>query len=92
VKTVIERSSSVIGRLETLRKREQALREAIAAEKVRQQKQQAKADARLYSVMGEALALHAARSHDFKLMLQQVLQSAALTDADRNFLKTKGWL
>jgi hypothetical protein len=79
-------------RLEALRKREQSVREAIAAEKVRQQKRQAKDDARLHSVIGEALALHAARSDDFKLMLQQVLQSAALTDADRNFLKTKGWL
>lgn len=79
-------------RIQILRKREAALREAIAAEKVREQKRRAKDDARLHSILGNALVEHAEQSSDLRLMLQQVLQSAVKADSDRNFLKTKGWL
>jgi len=78
-------------RLAALRKREAALKAAIAAEQVRQQKRKDKENARLFSVLGEALAHYAAKSPDFKLMLKQVLQSAGLRDTDRTFLAGKGW-
>lgn len=79
-------------RLEALRRKEAALKEAIAEEKVRQQKRKEKEDARLFSVLGEALTYYATQSPDFKLMLKQVLQSAELRDTDRAFLAGKGWL
>ena len=79
-------------RLEALRQREAALKAAIAAEKVRQQKRKEKMDARVFAIMGEALTRYAERSPDFRLMLRQVLQSAELRDADRAFLTANGWL
>jgi hypothetical protein len=84
--------NSISEKLEALRRREQSIREAIALEKVRQQKRNAKEDARMFFVVGEALTRHAAKSSDFKLMLKQVLQSAELRDTDRTFLTGKGWL
>ncbi len=78
--------------LDALRKKEAALKAAIATEKVKQQKRQEKDDARLFSIVGAALVQNAAQSPDFRLMLKQVLQSAALRETDRAFLAGKGWL
>jgi hypothetical protein len=90
--TLMNPSTTISDKLEALRKRESTLRAAIAVEKVRQQKRRARDDARVYAVVGEALALHAAKSADFRLMLTQVLQSSELSDSDRSFLAKKGWL
>ncbi len=79
-------------RLEALRQREAALKAAIAAEKVRQQKRKEKMDARVFAIVGEALTRYAERSPDFRLMLRQVLQSAELRDTERAFLAANGWL
>jgi hypothetical protein len=79
-------------KLEALHKREAVLKEAIAFEKVRQQKRREKDRARLASIIGEALTHYAERTPDFGLMLQQVLQSAELRDTDRAFLAANGWL
>jgi hypothetical protein len=79
-------------RIDALRKREAALREAIAAEKVREQKRKEKAETRLFAIVGEALTRHAERSPDFRLMLKQVLQSAELRDSQRSFLAENDWL
>jgi hypothetical protein len=81
----------VNAKLDELRRREQALKAAIAQEKVKEQKRKDKENARLFSVIGEALAHYATKSPDFKLMLKQVLQSAELRDTDRAFLAGKGW-
>jgi hypothetical protein len=81
----------VNAKLDELRRREQALKAAIAQEKVKEQKRKDKENARLFSVLGEALAHYATKSPDFKLMLKQVLQSAELRDTDRAFLAGKGW-
>lgn len=81
----------VNAKLDELRRREQALKAAIAQEKVKEQKRKDKENARLFSVLGEALAHYATKSPDFKLMLKQVLQSAELRDTDRAFLTGKGW-
>lgn len=86
-------SANVVNeKLEALRKREVALRAAIATEKVRQQKRQEKENARLCSIVGAALIENADQSADFRLMLKQVLQAADLRDTDRAFLTGKGWL
>jgi hypothetical protein len=79
-------------KLESLRRKEAALKAAIATEKVRQQKRKEKEDARLFSIVGEVLVKNAAQSPDFQLMLKQVLQSAALRETDRVFLAAKAWL
>jgi len=85
-------ASGNIDKLEALRKREAAVKAAIAAEKVRQQKRKEKNDARVFAVVGEALTRYAEQSPEFRLMLTQVLQSAELRDADRVFLAGNGWL
>ena len=79
-------------RIDALLRREAALKAAIAAEKVRQQKRKEKMDARIFVIVGEALTRYAERSPDFRLMLRQVLQSAELRDAERAFLAANGWL
>jgi hypothetical protein len=80
-------------RLEALRKREAALREAIAFEKVRQQKKNEKDDARLHSIIGEALVNNAALHPDFELMLKGILKSQkSFTDGEAKLLRMKGWL
>ena len=78
--------------LEALRRKEVALRETIAAAKVRRQKLMGKEDARLFSIAGEAVIRSAKRSPQFELMLKQVFQSAEMRDTDRAFLAGKGWL
>jgi hypothetical protein len=88
----MDKANSVTGRLEALRKREAALKAAIAAEQIRRQKRKEKEDTRLFSIVGAALVQNAAQSPDFRLMLKQVLQSAALRESDRAFLAGKGWL
>ena len=79
-------------RLAALRNREAALKQAIENERVRLQKRREKDRARLASIIGEALTHYAERTPDFRLMLQQVLQSAELRDTDRAFLAANGWL
>jgi hypothetical protein len=80
------------GKLETLRRREAALKAAIAAEKVRQQKKREKDEAHEASVIGEALLRYSRQMPDFRLMLKQVLATAELSDSNRAFLAGKGWL
>jgi hypothetical protein len=79
-------------KIEALRRREQALKTAIAAEQVKQQKANAKQQAREFSTVGEALVTYAAQSADFKLMLKQVLASAVTDGPTRKFLAGRGWL
>jgi len=79
-------------KIEALRKREAALKAAIAAEQVRQQKAQAKLQVREFSAVGEALVKYAGQSPDFKLMLKQVLASAVTDEPTRKFLSGRGWL
>jgi|HubBroStandDraft_2_1064218.scaffolds.fasta_scaffold1202265_1 hypothetical protein len=88
----MDNGQCINGKLEALRIREAALRAAIATEKVRQQRKKDKEDARLFSIVGEALVRNAAQSPDFQMMLKQVLHSANLRDTDRAFLAGKGWL
>jgi hypothetical protein len=81
-----------MNKLEALRKREAELRDAIAKEKIREQKAKSKAAEREASIIGHALVGYAQQSPDFKLMLKQVLASAAMDDAARKFLAGKGWV
>jgi hypothetical protein len=80
------------GKIQALLKREAALKAAIAAEQVRQQKANAKLQAREFSLVGEALVTYAGQSPDFRLMLKQVLASAVTDEPARKFLSGRGWL
>jgi hypothetical protein len=83
------------GKIEALRKKEAALKAAIAAEHVKQQKAKAKLAAREFAEVGEALCKYAAQSPEFKTMLQQVLpvaMAAVSDEASRKFLAGRGWV
>jgi hypothetical protein len=80
------------GKLEALRRREAALKAAIAEERVRQQKREEKDAAKLHAIIGAALARYAGQSPAFKQTLQQMLHAAELRDTERAFLAGKGWL
>jgi hypothetical protein len=90
------RSSSDVktnSRIEFIRKRQAALRDQLAQERVRHQKKRAQEDARLCSIIGAALVESAATHPDFDLMLKSVLQTAtSLGDGDKKLLREKGWL
>jgi len=60
-------------KLEILRTKEAALKAAIAAEQVRQQKAKAKLQAREFATVGEAVCTYASRSPDFKAMVSEAL-------------------
>ena len=80
-------------KLEALRKKEAALKTAIAAEQVKQQKRKERENARLFSIVGQALVENAAKNPDgLGLMVKQVLQAAELRETDRAFLAGRGWL
>ena len=82
------------GKIEALRKREAALKAAIAAEHVRQQKAKAKLQAREFAAVGEALCTYGSQSPEFHSALKQMV-AAAITvanEAARKFLSSRGWL
>jgi hypothetical protein len=80
------------GKLEALRQRKAALKAAIAAEQVKQQKAKAKLEAREFATVGEALVRYAGQSPEFKIMLRQVLPTAVTDEKARRFLQERGWL
>ena len=79
-------------KLDALLKREQALKAAIAQEKVRQQARQLKDQARLAAVVGRALLDHGAKVPDFELLIKQTLKTAVKDPSSREFLSSLGWL
>jgi hypothetical protein len=85
-------TNDVDGKIEALRKKQSALKAAIAREVVRAQEKRRKDDGRLFAITGEAVIRSARRSPQFELMLKQVLQSAEMRDTDRAYLAGKGWL
>jgi hypothetical protein len=79
-------------RLAALRKREAALKAAIAQEQVRQQKLKDKRHARLAAIVGELILQEAVRVPDFELLLRQTLKKAAKDDKAVKFLTEMRWL
>lgn len=84
--------SDARNRIEALRKREAALKAAIAAEQTKIQKRKERDHARLVTIVGSALLEQASNVPDFRFMLKQALQGVAMRDADRAFLAAKDWL
>jgi hypothetical protein len=80
------------GKIESLRKREAALKAAIAAETQKQQKREAKNRQRLADLIGTALVDQAGSSPDLQLMLKQILSGAVTDVSARRFLEERGWL
>jgi len=79
-------------KLESLRKREAALKAAIAVEQIRQQKRKARERERLVAVVGETILQQAARVPDFELLMKQTLKTAVTDEKTRKFLAETGWL
>lgn len=81
-------------KIETLRKREAALKAAIAAEQVRLQKAKAKELKRDFADIGETLCRFAWETPAFHLTLKQMLAAAsAVTDEPtRKRLSGRGWM
>jgi hypothetical protein len=79
-------------KIEALRRREAAIKAALAEEQVRQQKRRERENARLASIIGAALIENAAKNPDtLGLMVKQVLQASELRESERAFLAGKGW-
>ncbi len=81
-------------RIEALMKRETALRAALAAERMKQAKLDAKDLKKEFATVGEVLVLYSRQSAEFKTMLKQVLPVAAAVadESAQRFLKTRGWI
>jgi hypothetical protein len=81
------------GKIEALRKREAAIKAALAVEQVKQQKRKEKEDARLASIIGAALIENCMKQPDsVGVMVRQLLQASSLRETDRAFLSGKGWV
>lgn len=79
-------------KLAALRKREAALRQAIANERCALQKRRAKDRERLASIVGEALLCEAARVADFALLLKQTLKKTLKDEKTARFVDQQmGW-
>ena len=79
-----------VSRLEQLRRKEAALRAAIAEEKVRQQKRSEKDRARLASIIGECLMADIEVDPKLGLLLEESLKRNA-SPRDAEFLRARGW-
>jgi len=79
-------------RIAVLRKREQALRIAIAAERDRQERRAARSRTKLVLIIGETLLSQSAKVPDVDIRLRQLLKTAVVDDRSRQFLASQGWL
>ena len=80
-------------RIEALRKREAAIKAALAAEQVKQQKRKERDNARLASIIGAALVENCLKQPEsVGVMVRQILAASSLRETDRAFLAGKGWL
>ena len=78
------------GKLEALRKKETALKEAIALEKVRQGKRQEKERARIASAIGECLLADLEANPQLGLLLEESLKRNA-NPRVAELLRARGW-
>lgn len=79
-------------RLEALRQREAALKTAIVAEKVKQQKRREKEHARLCAIVGAICVRDSEESPENKTKLIRAMQGADISEGDRTFLVRMNWL
>jgi hypothetical protein len=83
--------AEVIGnKLDALRKREAALKAAIAAEQVRQQKRKEKVQARLASVLGACILVDLKTSPQLGALIEESLKRNC-NPRDAEFLRATGW-
>jgi hypothetical protein len=78
------------GKLESLHRREQALRAAIAEEKVRRQKKAEKERARTAIVLGECLLVDLEANPQLGPLIEESLKRKA-SPRDAEFLRARGW-
>ena len=80
------------GRIDALRARERQIREAIAKETVKRKKREFRDFERLKKIIGGALLGAASEDTAFAAHLRERLAKCAVVDADKTFLRGKGWL
>ena len=78
------------GKLEALRRRETALKAAIAAEQLRLQKCRERTQARLASILGSCLLSDLEANPQLLVLLQESLKRRA-ESRDIEFLRVQGW-
>jgi hypothetical protein len=80
-------------KLEHLRKKEAEIKAALAAEKVKQWQKTQRDQARLFSIVGQALVENCAKQPEsVGVMVRQILAASDLRESDRAFLTGKGWV
>lgn len=79
-------------KIESLRRREQAIKQALSAENVKQQLREQRIRNRLVAITGGVLVEKAKGSSDFAMMLRGILKAANLDPKDQKFLTSIGWL
>jgi uncharacterized membrane protein len=77
-------------RIEALRKREQALKNAIAAEKIRIERRREKEKLRHAMILGTSLLSDLDDYPQMKTLLQEILQRHS-NPRDAEFLRAQGW-
>lgn len=80
------------GKLAALLKREAALKEAIAAEKVRRQKREEKDDVKLDGIIGRVSRAESTHDAELKAHICAAMQKAELAEGERKLARAKGWL
>ena len=93
MKGAMKRSGNdLIEKIEALRRRELAVRSAIAAAQTLRQKREEREYRRLVGIVGTALLTYAAQASDFDLMIRGILKTAVTDERSRKFLADLGWM
>jgi hypothetical protein len=79
------------GRIEALKERERQIRAAIAAETVKRKKREFREFEKLKTIIGGSLVAAALGDETFAQYLRERLATCELSEAERNFLRAKGW-
>jgi hypothetical protein len=79
-------------RLDALRKREASVRSSIHAELERERKRKARLQARLVSIVGEALLREAEESTALRGVMRETLDATVTDESSRRLLSNLGWI
>lgn len=82
------------GKIELLKLQQRELQARLAKLQMGLARRKNKQDARLFALVGRALVQRAAHHPDVDVMVKETLQAAdaGLTEAEKNFLRSCGWL
>ena len=78
--------------LQALLKRQAALRDAIAAEKIRLQRREQKETERLESLIGRIVLAASENDAEFKARVRAAVENVPLLEGEKKLARAKGWL